>query len=327
MRVHCIVCGALAASQDVSITARPGEPGLAGPGRALGEDQLVGAQELDVGVLRRVARPHGPALAGGDLLEMRPVGLGRDDLGREQGRLRGGLTDGAVHVAENSVAALAAGRSTGTVYLESDCHVTADGDVVLFHDDDLQRVAGDPRPVAAVRTRELADIMSTRGGLAILPDVLRAFPDARFNLDVKADAAAQPVGALVARESDRVLLTSFSDRRREVALRAARDRGGEPATSAGSSTIAGVLAALAFRLPRLAARRLEGVQALQIPERHRGVRILSRRLLDVAHGVGAEVHVWTVNEPGEMRRLIDLGVDGIVTDRVDLAVIERARVL
>lgn len=240
---------------------------------------------------------------------------------------RGFVPPDSENIAENSVAALAAGRSAGTVYLESDCHLTADGDVVLFHDDDLQRVAGDPRPVAHVRTRELVDIMSTRGGLALLPDVLRAFPDARFNLDVKADAAAQPVGALIARESHRVLLTSFSDQRREVALRAARDRGGDPATSAGSRTIAGVLAALAVRLPRLAARRLDGVQALQIPERHRGVRILSRRLLDVAHRAGAEMHVWTVNEPVDMRRLIDLGVTGIVTDRADLAVAERARVL
>jgi len=240
---------------------------------------------------------------------------------------RGFVPHDSENIAENSVAALAAGRATGTVYLESDCHLTADGDVVLFHDDDLRRVAGDPRPVAAVRTRELADIMSTRGGLAILPDVLRAFPDARFNLDVKADAAAEPVGELVAREAHRVLLTSFSDRRREIALRAARDRGGEPATSAGSATTALVLAALAARLPRVAARRLAGIQALQIPERQRGIRVLSRRLLDVAHSVGVEVHVWTVNDPRDMRRLLELGVDGIVTDRPDLGVAERARFL
>jgi glycerophosphoryl diester phosphodiesterase len=159
--------------------------------------------------------------------------------------------------------------------------------------------------------------MSTRGGLAILSDVLRALPDARFNLDVKADAAARPVGALTARESHRVLLTSFSDRRRDVALEAARERGGEPATSAGTATLARVVGALGARLPRLAARSLNGVDALQIPERHRGVRVLSRRLLDLAHDAGVEVHVWTVNDPSDMRRLIDMCVDGIVTDRAD----------
>ena len=240
---------------------------------------------------------------------------------------RGFVPPDSENVAENSVAALAAGRATGTLYLESDCHLTADGDVVLFHDDDLRRVTGDPRRVADVRTRELTDIMSTRGGLAVLPDVLQAFPDARFNLDVKADAAAHQVGKLVAREAHRVLLTSFSDRRREVALAAARSQGGEPATSAGSRTLAGVLAALAARLPRLAARRLDGVDALQIPERHRGIPILTRRLLDLAHARGIEVHVWTVNDPDAMTRLIGVGVDGIVTDRADLGAAARAKSL
>ncbi|MDT3331235.1 glycerophosphodiester phosphodiesterase family protein [Microbacterium sp. KSW-18] len=240
---------------------------------------------------------------------------------------RGFVPPDSENVAENSVAALAAGRATGTLYLESDCHLTADGDVVLFHDDDLRRVTGDPRRVADIRTRELTDIMSTRGGLAVLPDVLQAFPDARFNLDVKADAAAHQVGTLVAREAHRVLLTSFSDRRREVALAAARSQGGEPATSAGSRTLAGVLAALSARLPRLAARRLDGVDALQIPERHRGIPILTRRLLDLAHARGIEVHVWTVNDPDAMTRLIGVGVDGIVTDRADLGAAARAKSL
>ncbi len=240
---------------------------------------------------------------------------------------RGFVPPDSENVAENSVAALAAGRATGTLYLESDCHLTADGDVVLFHDDDLRRVTGDPRRVADIRTRELTDIMSTRGGLAVLPDVLQAFPDARFNLDVKADAAAHQVGTLVAREAHRVLLTSFSDSRREVALSAARSQGGEPATSAGSRTLAGVLAALAVRLPRLAARRLDGVDALQIPERHRGIPILTRRLLDLAHARGIEVHVWTVNDPDAMTRLIGAGVDGIVTDRADLGAAARAKSL
>ncbi|MFI8631903.1 glycerophosphodiester phosphodiesterase family protein [Microbacterium sp. NPDC077663] len=248
-------------------------------------------------------------------------------LGEEVPRVlahRGFVPLDSENVVENSVAALAAARAAGTVYLESDCHVTADGDVVLFHDDDLRRVTGDPRPIATVRTRELADIMSTRGGLATLPDVLHAFPDARFNLDVKADAAAAAVGTLTARESHRVLLTSFSDARRDIALAASRARGGEPATSAGTRTLARVLAAVTARLPRLAARHLSGVDALQIPERHRGIRVLSRRLIDVAHSAGVEVHVWTVNDPERMRRLWETGVDGVVTDRADIGVAARA---
>jgi glycerophosphoryl diester phosphodiesterase len=238
---------------------------------------------------------------------------------------RGFVPTSSENVAENSVAALAAARSTGTVYLESDCHLTADGAVVLFHDDDLQRVAGDPRKIAEVTARELVEIMSTRGGLALLSDVLDSFPDARFNLDVKAPAAAREVGRLIARESHRVLLTSFSDDRRRAALDAARQRGGEPATSAGTGILMQVVGLLAARLPRLAARALEGVDALQVPERHRGLRIVTPRLIDLAHRHGVEVHVWTVNEAERMTALLDAGVDGIVTDRADLAAAVRRR--
>lgn len=233
---------------------------------------------------------------------------------------RGFVPPSSEHVAENSVAALAAGRGTGTVYLESDCHLTADGAVALFHDDDLQRVTGDPRKIADVPTRELIEIMSTRGGLALLPDVLDSFPDARFNLDVKAPAAAAEVGRLIARESHRVLLTSFSDERRREALDSARQRGGEPATSAGSGILSQVVGLLAARLPRLAGRALDGVDALQVPERHRGLRIVTPRLIDLAHRHGVEVHVWTVNDPARMAGLLDAGVDGIVTDRADIGV-------
>lgn len=205
------------------------------------------------------------------------------------------------------------------MYAESDCHLTADGHVVLFHDDDLARVAGDPRPIAAITLAELEQVMETRGGLLSLPSALDAFPTLLFNLDVKAPAAAEPVGRAIAREADRVLLTSFSDRRRGEALAAARAAGGDPATSAGRSTIARVLAAVASRSPLLVRRALAGIDALQVPERHGRLRIVTPRFVDAVHGAGAEVHVWTVNAADDMTRLLDLGVDGLVTDRADIA--------
>jgi glycerophosphoryl diester phosphodiesterase len=232
---------------------------------------------------------------------------------------RGFVPPDSEGVIENSVAALGAARAAGTPYLESDCHLTADGEVVLFHDADLRRVTGDPRRVADVTARELEQIMTTRGGLATLRDALDAFPDARFNVDVKADAAAIPAGHVIARHADRVLLTSFDDRRRRAALAAARERGGAPATSAGSATLARILLGLRTGLTGLARRGLHEVDALQVPERHRGIRIVTPRLIGAAHDAGVEVHVWTVNEPAVMRALLALGVDGIVTDRADLA--------
>ena len=231
-------------------------------------------------------------------------------------------TEGRLHgVAENSFSAVAAAQAAGAVYIESDCHRTADGVIVLFHDEDLSRVTGDPRRVADVTATELESLMSPRGGLITLADALDAFPTVRFNLDVKAKDAAGDVGRIVAPHGSRVLLTSFSDQRRRAALAAAQHVNGGilPATSAGSATIARVLSALSLRSPRLLSRALTGIDALQIPERHGRLRVLTPRLIAAAHRHGVEVHVWTVNEPDDMRRLIEMGVDGLVTDRADLA--------
>jgi glycerophosphoryl diester phosphodiesterase len=224
-------------------------------------------------------------------------------------------------VAENSFAAVAAAHSAGAHYVESDCHLTADGVVVLFHDDNLLRVTGDPRKIAQVTSRELEDLMTGRGGLITLAQALDAFPTVRFNLDVKATDAATAVGTAVAPHAERVLVTSFSDARRRAALDAVggAGRGKRPATSGGRGTIARVLAAVAARSDQLAARALAGVDALQVPERQGRLRVVTPRLIAAAHRHGVEVHVWTVNEPDDMTRLVAMGVDGIVTDRADVA--------
>jgi glycerophosphoryl diester phosphodiesterase len=234
---------------------------------------------------------------------------------------RGLVAPGETDVVENSFAAVAAAHAAGAVYVESDCHVTADGTVVLFHDEDLTRVTGDPRRLSEVPLRELEDLMAPRGGLVTLAQALSSFPDVRFNIDVKAPAAAEPAGEIVAEHAERVLLTSFSDDRREAALAAALAVRPElrPATSAGSSRIARIVAAVATGSSRLAARALADLDALQVPERRGPVRIVTKRLIAAAHRAGVEVHVWTINDVTEMRRLRALGVDGIVTDRADVA--------
>lgn len=224
-------------------------------------------------------------------------------------------------VAENSFAAIAAAHAAGAVYVESDCHVTRDGEVVLFHDEDLSRVVGDPRLVRDVTLRELADLMADRGGLASFEQALESFPDVRFNIDVKADAAAEPAGRLASSAAERVLLTSFSERRRRAALAAAaRARSSLlPATSAGATLVARAAAAALTGSRGLMRRTLDGIDALQVPEYQNRIHLVTPRFLHAVHEAGVEVHVWTVNDAADMRRLIDMGVDGIVTDRADVA--------
>ncbi|QKJ19545.1 glycerophosphodiester phosphodiesterase family protein [Microbacterium hominis] len=227
---------------------------------------------------------------------------------------------GGEDIVENSFSAVAAAHAAGAEYVESDCHLTRDGVVVLFHDDDLSRVTGDPRRVSDVTARELSVLMAPRGGLITLEQALEAFPTVRFNLDVKADDAADAVGAGVAAHPDRVLLTSFSDVRRLAALEAVQRAGADrPATSAGTATIQRLVAAVAMRSERVAARVLRDVDAVQVPERKGRIRVVTPRMIHYAHAAGVEVHVWTVNDADDMRRLLSMGVDGIVTDRADVA--------
>lgn len=220
---------------------------------------------------------------------------------------------------ENSAAAFAAAHAAGAEYIETDCRATADGDVVLFHDATLSRLHGDDRRVDQVSTRELASIFADHGGLLSVADAIDAFPRTRFNIDVKSADAAAPLGAILRDHTHRVLVTSFTDAHRRATVAATLRAGADipPATSGGSRTIAALRALSTARLP--AARILRGIDALQIPERHGRVRVLTPALLNAAHRHGTEVHVWTVNDVDEMRRLVAFGVDGVVTDHADLA--------
>ncbi len=151
---------------------------------------------------------------------------------------------------ENTAAAFAAAHAAGAEYIETDCQITADGDVVLFHDHDLRRLVDDPRPVHEVRTRELSALFAEHGGLLTVAEALSAFPETRFNIDVKTPAAAAPLGPVLAAHTHRVLVTSFSDANRRATVEAVRQTGTglRPATSGGSRTIAALRTLSAMRL-------------------------------------------------------------------------------
>lgn len=218
---------------------------------------------------------------------------------------------------ENSMAAFAAARALGLRHVETDAHATSDGVAVALHDDRLDRTtdatgaAGD-LPWDVVRRARIGG----REPVPALADVLGTWPDLCVNIDVKAGPAVAAVArAIEATASwDRVCVTSFSTtrRRRTVALLSR-----PVTTSAGTAETAAFVLAARLRLPARVA--LRAVDALQVPERFGPVRVVDARTVAAAHRAGRQVHVWTVNDPADMHRLLDLGVDGLVTDRADLA--------
>ncbi|WP_413320101.1 glycerophosphodiester phosphodiesterase family protein [Agrococcus sp. 1P02AA] len=224
----------------------------------------------------------------------------------------------ALGAPENSMLAFIAAVDAGATFLETDVHATADGVAVLAHDPALDRVAG--RDIVIERTlwKDLGAVDLGQGETVPgLREALLALPDAKWNIDLKSDAAVIPaVRAVVeARAADRVLLTSFSERRRAQAKALLP----AVATSASQSIVVRALAAQRLGLRGPLRRILEPVVALQVPRRHKGVEIVTERSVAAFQRAGVEVHVWTVNEPAEMQELLDLGVDGLVTDRCDLA--------
>lgn len=245
-------------------------------------------------------------------------------------------------VVENTREAIAAGIAAGAHAIESDCHVSADGVAILVHDPDLQRVIGDPRRVRDLTVAQLRELLEPCGGLLTVREALQQFPDTKFQLDVKVAAAAVPVGREIAAHGNRVMLTSFSDKRRKVAFTTASAQLAATASTTGSNTADGDPPLAATVLPaeapgraallgiwlalhggkllrRCLLRQLRKFAALQIPERYFGMRVFSPRLVAAANLVGVEVHVWTVNDPEQMRRLVAAGAAGIITDRADTA--------
>jgi glycerophosphoryl diester phosphodiesterase len=224
---------------------------------------------------------------------------------------RGGAATGD----ENTAAAFARAVDLGYRYVETDTHATADGVPVIFHDTTLDRMLGRPGRVRDVRWADLATVR-VGGAVAVprLDEVLDAWPRVRFNVDVKSDHAVDATLDAVRRTGahDRVLLASFSSARL-ARLRAAT--GPAVASSLGAAEVARFWAAAGLgRRVRVPA----GVVAAQVPVRQAGLRVVTRRFVDAAHRLGLHVHVWTIDDPADMNELLDLGVDGIMTDRIDV---------
>ncbi|MDO5627257.1 MAG: glycerophosphodiester phosphodiesterase family protein [Mobilicoccus sp.] len=217
---------------------------------------------------------------------------------------------------ENTLVAFVAAAALGVRHLETDVHATADGDLVAAHDATLDRVSDRTGPIATATT---ADVLAARVGgepIPLLPELVAALPDAVFTIDIKARGATVPLARLLRRAdlARRVCVGSFSELRLWTFRILTRRR---VPTSAGRIGIA-----LLRYTPFWALLRTPGV-AYQVPLSHQvgplRLLIVTPTFVKRAHRLGKQVHVWTVDDPDQMHALLDLGVDGIITDRPDLA--------
>lgn len=224
---------------------------------------------------------------------------------------------GAAEAPENTMVAFERAVALGYGYVETDARITADGVLVAFHDARLDATTDRRGVVEQLRWDEVA--RARVGGVAPIPrldEVLLTWPDLRVNIDPKSDAAVAALVALIEKNRvlERVALAAFSE------ARLARLRS---ALGPGLCTALGPVGVAALRMASLGvpgaarAARSRGACA-QIPPNRQRIPLADARLVATAHRLGLPVHVWTIDEPVEMHRLLDLGVDGLMSDRPEV---------
>ena len=211
---------------------------------------------------------------------------------------------------ENTLGAFARAQALGYRYLETDGRVTSDGVLLAFHDEVLDLVTDqtgrlEDRPWSVVRHARLGN----GEPIPTMEELLDAFPEARFNIDPKMDRAVEPLVDTLRRTNawDRVNVAAFSDSR----LLQLRKLAGRPVCTAMGPVAIGRLRLASYGVPP----GPFAAACVQVPLRYRRAPLVDARFVRAAHRCGIPVHVWTIDTPEEINRLLDLGVDGIFTDR------------
>lgn len=216
---------------------------------------------------------------------------------------------------ENSLPAFRRAAQEGYRHIETDVQVTADGVVVVHHDNTLDRTTDRSGIISELKWSEVRRArIAGKEPVSRLEDVLEELPDALFNVDVKTDQAVEPFVRVINRTGaiSRVAAASFSARR----LARIRKLGGPQLVLAMGPVSAGVVWANC-KVPFAPLGFLARGAMAQVPLRYGRLGVVDETFVRMAHRIGAEVHVWTVDEAAQMRALLDMGVDGIVTDRPD----------
>ena len=224
---------------------------------------------------------------------------------------RGGASDSP----ENTMPAFQRAIDLGYIFIETDVHATKDGVLLAFHDDDLSRTCGRPGLISEL---DYVEVRQARVNgvepIPLLEDLLSTWPKAHINIDCKSDQALKPLADRLARTAgqdeifERVCIGSFSDKRL-VALR--EQFGPALCTSMGPREVTKLRLGSWVRHTG----KFQNVYAAQVPVNQGPLTIVDKSFIAAAHKADIQVHVWTIDEPTEMHRLLDLGVDGIMSDR------------
>ena len=211
---------------------------------------------------------------------------------------------------ENTLEAFKYSSDLGFVYIETDVQATKDGKVVIFHDSNLKRLAGINKKVHELTLEEIRSIDLLEGGkIPLLSEALELFPELRFNIDIKTEDALNET-IKIAKDMtafNRICLASFSSTRLE---RIRKIAGPEACTSSGQMEIFKMMC----KSVGLPAKNTPG-HCAQVPVSQWGVPVITKKFIKTAKDLNKLVHVWTIDDQETMNELIDLGVDGLMTDK------------
>lgn len=219
----------------------------------------------------------------------------------------------AAHATENSMEAFGHAVSLGFRYLETDVHATNDSVLLAFHDEKIDRITDGKGAIRLSPWQNIRKFRLSNGEtIPLLEDILSSWPDIYVNIDAKSDESVGPLIKAIKRNNavDRICVGSFSDRRLKIIREAL---GPKLCTSAGPWEVFKLrLASFGMPIGRIQAA------CAQVPEYHYGIRIIDNWFVKCAHKLDLKLHVWTVNTRSDIERLLDKGVDGIVTDETEL---------
>lgn len=211
---------------------------------------------------------------------------------------------------ENTLEAFQYSSDLGFTFMETDVQYTKDGEVVVFHDIDLKRIAGLEKKISELSLKEIKSIDLIGGGkIPTLDDLLFSFKNLRFNIDIKVDSAVEKTVDIIKSQDalNRTCLAAFSSKR----LNRIRNLAGKDAcTSMGQLEVSKLI----MRSWGLPFDKQPGMCA-QVPTAQWGIPVVTEGFIEEAHRQDKLVHVWTIDDPEEMRNLIKKSVDGLMTDK------------